>query len=983
MSRMTAFLIGLALAACCSHCAQADTFGSGAHAFEIELVTIGAPGNAADTTGAPNPAGAVAYAYRIGRYEISERMINAANALGGLGITQINRGPDKPATDVSWYEAAQFVNWLNTSTGHAPAYKFDGAGAFQLWTPADAGYDPANLFRNARAKYFLPSMDEWYKAAFYDPQAGVYWDYPNGRDTPPQPVASGTDDNTAVYNQAGPADVYLAGGPSPFGTVGQVGNVAEWDETEADLVNDDVLGNRGIRGASWLTLTTPPRYLLVVSRWHTKPRGARRQRWFSDRFDRIGAHIAGTCNDSRRGPAYCSDHGRRRRLLPPVDRLSSGMNGAPRAVALQTLLPDRVMIRLLAACCFALSISLVHCAAAQEAAYPPQVSLETIQQRVSDCSPAHPRLFASATQLGELAAAAQGDPLLAQVAETVIDHGNRLLVRPPVERVMTGRRLLHVSRECSSRTLTLSMAFHLTEDPRYVQRCQDEMLAAARFTDWNPSHFLDTAEMTLALAIGYDWLHDQLDDAAREEIRAAIVAKGLDLQFNSQHTGWVRATNNWGQVCHGGMVAGAVAVLEDEPDLAARTLHSAVHNVVRAMNQFAPHGGYPEGPSYWRYGTGFNVMLIAALDSALGDDFGLTAAPGFSETGGYLALMTGPAGEFYNYADGNARRSFEPSLYWFAGRFDRPDWLRGERDRLKDALAAAQSPRAGGLAFLPLTLLWAPGVPAADSVPVELPLSWSSGGATPVTVHRSSWDDATATWVGVKGGSPSDSHGHMDVGSFVLDADGVRWAQEVGREGYHGIESRGMNLWSRVQNSDRWTIFRLNNFSHNTLVIDDQLQTAAGRGTLAEFSAEPQSTILDLSDAYRGQVESAVRGIFLLPNGEVLIQDELTGLKPGSRVRWAMATRGTPDATGADVAVLSQGDKRLTLTARAPAGATWQEVDISQPVHEWDSPNPGVRLMVLEQQAPADGKLTFAVIATPGSCEDSVATNLAIEPLSK
>ena len=187
----------------------ADTFGSGANTFNIDFVTIGNPGNAADTTGNPNPAGSVPYAYRMGKFEISEQMIDKANTLGGLGITKDTRGADKPATSVSWNEAARFVNWLNTSTGSPPAYKFalqPGEGGYsananiQLWTPSDAGYNPNNLYRNSLARYFLPSVDEWYKAAYYDPTSGVYYDYPTGSNTAPTAVASGTAAGTAVYN---------------------------------------------------------------------------------------------------------------------------------------------------------------------------------------------------------------------------------------------------------------------------------------------------------------------------------------------------------------------------------------------------------------------------------------------------------------------------------------------------------------------------------------------------------------------------------------------------------------------------------------------------------------------------------------------------------------------------------------------------------------------------------------------------------------
>jgi formylglycine-generating enzyme required for sulfatase activity len=244
--------------------ARADTFGSGANTFDIEFVVIGNPGNPADTTGDPNPAGSVPYSYRIGKFEISEQMIIKANALGGLGITlEEPHGSDKPATRISWNEAARFANWLNTSTGSPPAYKFafqPGEAAYdrnaniELWTLSDAGYDPNNLYRNRLARYVLPSVDEWYKAAYYDPTSGVYYNSATGSDSIPAPVASGTAAGTAVHNQPfeqGPADITLAGGLSPYGTMAQGGNVWEWEETDFDLVNDSSTSDRANRGGAW------------------------------------------------------------------------------------------------------------------------------------------------------------------------------------------------------------------------------------------------------------------------------------------------------------------------------------------------------------------------------------------------------------------------------------------------------------------------------------------------------------------------------------------------------------------------------------------------------------------------------------------------------------------------------------------------------------------------------------------------------------
>ncbi len=108
--------------------------------------------------------------------------------------------------------------------------------------------------RHKDSRYFLPSADEWYKAAYFDPTSGPYYNYPTGSDTAPTAVATGTAANTAVYNQSfvtGPADITQAGGLSPYGTMGQGGNVNEWEETEWDLVNDSSLSTRGLRSGDW------------------------------------------------------------------------------------------------------------------------------------------------------------------------------------------------------------------------------------------------------------------------------------------------------------------------------------------------------------------------------------------------------------------------------------------------------------------------------------------------------------------------------------------------------------------------------------------------------------------------------------------------------------------------------------------------------------------------------------------------------------
>jgi len=231
-----------------------ETFGTGANAFSMEFVQIGNPGNAADTSGEPNPAGSVSYIYNLGKYEISRDIIQKANLGGSLGITMYDmtyyggNGGNKPATGISWLEAVKVVNYLNSSTGNPLAYKIDGSGNFQAWTPGDVGYNSTNTFRNSLAKYFLPSADEWYKGAYGSPQ-GVWYDYANASNSIPSAIAGGTSQSSVVWHgQTGPAEIDQAGGLSEWGTMAQSGNVWEWNET---IFNIDVF--RTIRGGSWAT----------------------------------------------------------------------------------------------------------------------------------------------------------------------------------------------------------------------------------------------------------------------------------------------------------------------------------------------------------------------------------------------------------------------------------------------------------------------------------------------------------------------------------------------------------------------------------------------------------------------------------------------------------------------------------------------------------------------------------------------------------
>ncbi|UCG49700.1 MAG: heparinase II/III family protein [Phycisphaerales bacterium] len=558
--------------------------------------------------------------------------------------------------------------------------------------------------------------------------------------------------------------------------------------------------------------------------------------------------------------------------------------------------------------------------------------------------------------------------------QAMLAKADDILDESPVRRVKTGRRLLSVSRLCLDRVIHLGAAYRFTGKRSYLKRAETEMLAAAAFSDWNPSHFLDVAEMTAALAIGYDWLFNDLSTASRETIRRAILEKGL--QPSLKNKGWARGHNNWNQVCNGGITLGALAIMEDEPELARELVHRAINGVQVVMKEYEPDGAYPEGPGYWVYGTSYNVILLAALESALGTDFILSQASGFARSAAYYLHVTGPTGLYFNYPDSGSRGGALPTVFWFSQKYGQPS-LAWHQHQLWQDLSAENPQALVRSRFSPLTLSWRHG---EQAVPEEL--IWRGRGSNSVAMFRSSWTDPGAVYLAIKGGSPGVSHGHMDVGSFVLDADGVRWAVDLGPESYHKIESLGMDLWGRRQGAQRWSIFRYNNLSHSTLVVNGEHQRVDGDAPIIRFSDDESfpHVVFDMSSVYSGQLAQALRGASLLPSGQVIIQDELKATNRPGTVRWAMVTPAEVSIQGRNNALLKKDGKAMRLTV-----LTDEEIQLktysAEPKADYDARNPGICLVGFEVSLSAGQAVRTAVVMGRSGVQTKPAIDL--RPLLK
>jgi hypothetical protein len=600
--------------------------------------------------------------------------------------------------------------------------------------------------------------------------------------------------------------------------------------------------------------------------------------------------------------------------------------------------------------CFKLLLigGLIFSAASLNAKEPSQP--EAVAERVAKVRP-HPRLFWEADSETRIRELIREDARLKAAWDSVRLMADYALTEPPVVYRKEGRRLLGRSREALARILNLGMAYRLTGESKYLNRAIAEVRAMAEMPDWNPSHFLDTAEMTLAMAVAYDWFHDRLPPEVREIARQAIEEKGLGpyLKPGAKH-GWEKGGNNWNQVCHAGMLAGALALAQEDPERAVSVVRRALAGLPYSMKVYEPDGNYPEGPGYWNYGTTFNVIAISMIESALGSDFGLTSSPGFLLTGNFPLHTTGPTRLPFNFSDCGTGAGFNPAAVWFAARTGKPELLYFQWE-LMDHEAAAVRARGGRPATdrnFPLMLLW-----ATEGLAAREPkdLAWFARGENPLAIFRTSWRDRDAIYLAIKAGTPSASHGHMDIGSFVLDALGERWSIDLGTENYNKLEQRGISLWNRQQGSERWSIFRYHNRGHSTLVVNDAEQNVAAKAPIVDFSAgagNSQATV-DMTKTYAGQLASAQRCFSLSHESRtVTIQDDLRAGASAAQVRWGMVTRASLEPAGSNRARLLLNGKVLEMRVLSPERVTLKSWPADPPPMDYDSPNPGVRVIGFE-----------------------------------
>ena len=554
----------------------------------------------------------------------------------------------------------------------------------------------------------------------------------------------------------------------------------------------------------------------------------------------------------------------------------------------------------------------------------------------------HPRLLLLKGEEDAIIKASKEEVLKMKVNEAIINESNTILSKTPIERKLEGKRLLKQSREFLKRIFFLSFAYRVTLDNRYAERAEKEMLAVAAFSDWGPSHYLDVAEMTTGMAIGYDWLYQNLSLNSRNTIAASIITLGLTPSLDmAKSKSWLTGTYNWNQVCNTGMTLGALAIYESNPEMANHIINRSITAIKFPMSVYAPDGAYPEGYNYWGFGTTYNTLFLTTIEKAFGQDFGLSEAKGFLKSSQYMLNMLGTKGESFNYSDAGAiERVVEPAMFWFQNKTQDNSILYGQQKFLKNCKTSDLAKDR----FLPALLIWAKDLKFSQ-ITKPKSLIWVGQGQTPVALMRTSWDDPNALFVGFKGGSPISSHSHMDIGSFIFDYLGERWAMDLGNENYGAIEAQGIDLFNNKQNSQRWQIFRHNNYHHNTLTVDSAFQNVNGYASIISYNDAPDSlsASTDITSLYSPALDSAIRTIAIIDKEKVVVWDKIKNSNKLVQLKWTLVTPATVTIMDDHTIELSLHNKTLWMKLNYK-GKAIPFTTPATPFTSYEQKNKGVQL---------------------------------------
>lgn len=541
-----------------------------------------------------------------------------------------------------------------------------------------------------------------------------------------------------------------------------------------------------------------------------------------------------------------------------------------------------------------------------------------------------PRLILTPSIEKQLKAGVKSDPVVKNYYAAMRQNAQNILGQPALTYNVVGRRLLGTSREMLKRMTILSMVYRIDREPAVLKKIDQELNAVCNFPDWHPSHYLDVAEMALAVAIAVDWTGSWLPKSTVELARKRLVEFGINPSFGKNDPSWLYAHHNWNQVCNGGMIAAAIVIADRDPALAAKTISRSLRGMPSALDQYAPSGVYPEGATYWDYGTSFSCVTSSMLESAFGTDFGLAEYPAFIESAKFKMLSTAPSGWYFNFADCGDREGSggDIVLAWFAKETGNPLFL--QKDRFMKPVQG--NPGLSRLAGPGLVWL----AQFREKEGSTLPLAWRGDGPNPVVIFRGGENDPHQYYFGGKGGRGNLNHGNLDAGSFVFELNGVRWSVDPGNQDYNALEQAGFDLWNQSQNSPRWTLLTKGNQYHSTLTVNDERFIVSGNAPVTSFTSgdKPEASV-DMKAVFGGNIRNAQRKFIKDSDHSIVIEDEIELSDSTRSITWGMMTTAEV-ITSENGATLKQDGKELQLHISSPSKVRISVIQLDPPPQKLD-----------------------------------------------
>ncbi len=567
-------------------------------------------------------------------------------------------------------------------------------------------------------------------------------------------------------------------------------------------------------------------------------------------------------------------------------------------------------------------------------------SAQEIKADLLEKNPSHPRILMDGDRLDKIRILLQSSESFKMWYANVKAKADAALIVPVSKyELRDGERLLYVSRDVYANTVYPAFVYLIEGGDEYINRVWSELSAAAEFPDWHPTHFLDTAEMTLAFAICYDWLYDYWDEEQRGILQTAIEELGLDAAMEAYNNeaeydnsiygayhnriGWKNDPSNWGLVCNGGIAAGALAIMnESDIDYCAEILEDAMNGLEAPLSMYAPDGAWLEGVGYWHYATQYLTYMMSSLENTVGSTYGYMDSEGIRQSANYLIAHTGAKGTF-NYGDCTESVISAPELFYLSDYYG---------DGSINAARLGMMERFGIDGGIDDILFYNPDIETAEG---EFKNSAKFDSVGVVTATNSAVSDM-ASYIAMKAGKIGVSHGDLDAGSFVIDALGVRWASDYGSDSY---TLPGYFDWA-----SRINYYRKRAEGHSTLVINPDSEADQKLGATAPITNfisgdNGMVAVTDMSEIYADDAQSVTRAVSLFDDStKFMVQDEIKSDTPCD-VYWFMQTKQSV-SFGADrkTITLSSGNKRMLMVLQSNSDLARFSVTPAKPLGT--SPNP-------------------------------------------